>query len=111
MPDLPAEKMYERQWTLTLLDQVFVRLREECAAAGKAGLFDALRIYLSGEKSAVSYAEVAAQLNMTEGAVQVAVHRLRRRYGELLRGEIAHTVSGPEEIDEEIRHLFAALRD
>jgi DNA-directed RNA polymerase specialized sigma24 family protein len=110
LPDLPAEKIYERQWALTLLDQVFARLREKCVAAGKAQLFDALRIYLSGEKSAGSYADVAPGLNMTPGSVQVAVHRLRRRYGELLRTEIANTVSRPEEIDEEIRHLFAALR-
>ena len=110
LPYLPAEKIYERQWALTLLDQVFARLREECAAAGKAQLFEALRMYLSGEKSTESYAEVAPRLNMTAGSVQVAVHRLRRRYGELLRAEIAHTVSRPEEIDEEIRHLFAALR-
>ncbi len=110
LPDLPAEKIYERQWALTLLDQVFARLREECAAAGKAQLFEALGMYLSGEKSTESYAEVAPRLNMTAGSVQVAVHRLRRRYGELLRAEIAHTVSRPEEIDEEIHHLFAALR-
>jgi RNA polymerase sigma-70 factor (ECF subfamily) len=110
LPDLPAERIYERQWALTLLDQVMARLREECAAAGKAGLFEALAPYLSGEKSAESYGEVAPRLHMTAGSVQVAVHRLRRRYGELLRAEIAHTVSRPEEIDEEIHHLFAALR-
>jgi RNA polymerase sigma-70 factor (ECF subfamily) len=110
LPDLPAEKIYERQWALTLLEQVFARLREECAAAGKAQLFESLGMYLSGEKSTESYAEAAPRLNMTAGSVQVAVHRLRRRYGELLRAEIAHTVSRPEEIDEEIRHLFAALR-
>ena len=102
--------IYERQWAVTLLDQVFARLREECAAVGKAQLFEALGMYLSGEKSTESYAEVAPRLNMTAGSVQVAVHRLRRRYGEHSRAEIAHTVSRPEEIDEEIRHLFAALR-
>ncbi len=111
MPNLSIEKIYERQWALTLLDQVFTRLREECAAAGKAQLFEALGTFLSGEKSAESYVEVATRLGMTAGSVQVAVHRLRRRYGELLRAEIAHTVSRSEEIDEEIRHLFAALRD
>ena len=107
---LSAEAVYERQWALTLLDQVFARLREECVCADKAQLFEVLRVYLSGEKGAASYAEAAGQLNMSQGAVQVAVHRLRRRYGELLRAEIAHTVSRPGEIDEEIRHLFAALR-
>ncbi len=108
-PELPADQAYDRQWALTLLEQVFARLLEDCAAAGKAKLFDALKGYLSGSKSDASYGEVAAQLNMTAGSVQVAVHRLRRRYGELLRGEIAQTMSRPEEIDEEIRHLFAAL--
>jgi len=111
LPDLPAEKIYERQWALTLLETVSARLGEECAAAEKVELFGALRIYLSGEKSAASYLDAAARLNMTPGAVQVAVHRLRRRYGELLRNEIAHTVAHPDEIDEEIRHLFSALRE
>jgi RNA polymerase sigma-70 factor (ECF subfamily) len=109
-PEVPADQAYDRQWTLTLLDQVFGRLREDCAAAGKVELFDALKVFLSGETVPESYAEIGARLNMSAGAVQVAVHRLRRRYGELLRAEIAHTVSRPEEIDEEIRHLFAALQ-
>jgi len=107
---LSPDHLYERQWALTLLDQVFTCLREECAAAGKGELFEALRPYLSGEKGAASHAEAAKPLGMTAGAVQVAVHRLRRRYGELLCAEIAHTVSSPGEIDEELRHLFAALR-
>jgi RNA polymerase sigma-70 factor (ECF subfamily) len=107
---LPPDQLYERQWALTLLDQVFTRLREECVAAGKAGLFDTLRVYVSGEKAAAAYAEAGAALSMNAGAVQVAVYRLRKRYGELLRAKIAHTVSRPEDIDEELRHLFAALR-
>ena len=106
-----AERVYERQWALTLIEQVFARLREECRAAGKAELFETLRVYLSGEKSNASYAEAGERLQMSAGAVQVAVHRLRRRYGELLREEISQTVSRPEERDEEIRHLFAALRE
>jgi len=109
-PELGADQLYERQWALTLIDRVFGRLGEECITAGKGELFEKLRIYLSGEKSAASYAVAAEQLQMTAGAVQVAVHRLRRRYGELLRAEIAQTVERPEDIDGEIRHLFAALR-
>jgi RNA polymerase sigma-70 factor (ECF subfamily) len=109
-PEWSAERVYEHQWALTLLNQVFARLREECLASGKGELFEALRVYLSGEKATASYAEAGEPLNMTAGAVQVAVHRLRRRYGDLLREEIAHTVNRPEEINEEIRHLFAALR-
>jgi RNA polymerase sigma factor (sigma-70 family) len=109
--ELAPDKAFERQWALTLLDQVFHHLRAECAAAGKEELFESLRAYLSGEKSAESYAEAASRLKMTPGSVQVAVHRLRRRYGELLRAEIAQTVRTPAEVDEEIRSLFAALRN
>ena len=109
-PGWTAERVYERQWALTLLDQVNARLRAECAAAGKREMFEALRPYLSGEQAAPAYAEVGARLKMSAGAVQVAVHRLRRRYGELLRQEIAQTVSRPAEVDEELRHLFSALR-
>ncbi|HYV31784.1 MAG TPA: sigma factor [Candidatus Binatia bacterium] len=109
-PGWTAERVYERQWALTLLEQVNARLRAECAAAGKREMFEALRPYLSGEQAAPAYAEVGARLKMSAGAVQVAVHRLRRRYGELLRQEIAQTVSSPAEVDEELRHVFSALR-
>jgi RNA polymerase sigma-70 factor (ECF subfamily) len=108
--DLPPDRLYERQWALAVIDRVFARLREECSVAGKAELFDTLRVHLSGEQAVSSYSESGARLQMTAGAVQVAVHRLRRRYGELLRAEIAQTVSRREEVDEELRHLFAALR-
>jgi RNA polymerase sigma-70 factor (ECF subfamily) len=109
-PDLSADVIYDRQWALTVLERVFVRLRAESATAGKAQLFDALRSYLSGESSGTPYAEAGAALGMTAGAVQVAVHRLRRRYGELLRDEIANTVSQPKDIEDELRYLLAALR-
>ena len=103
------EKIYERRWALTLLEQTLSRLREECRATDKTQLFDELKGVLSGEESERTYAEIAARLGMTEGAVKAAVHRLRQRYGTLLREEIAQTVASPEEIDEEIRHLFAAV--
>jgi RNA polymerase sigma-70 factor (ECF subfamily) len=106
---LTAEKAFARRWALTLLDCVLCRLREEFAAAGKAQVFDLLKNFLSGPTKAVSYAEVGAALNMTEGTVKVAVHRLRRRYRDLLRGEIAQTVADRDEVDDEIRELFAAL--
>jgi RNA polymerase sigma-70 factor (ECF subfamily) len=105
-----AEKIYEQRWALALLDQVFARLRRECDEAGKQKEFDRLKLYLTGEADTPSYREVAAELGMTEGAVKVAVHRLRRRYRQLVREEIAQTVAGPEEVDEELRHLRAALR-
>jgi RNA polymerase sigma factor (sigma-70 family) len=104
---MTAERIFERRWALTLLEQVLRRLEQEYAAAGKEGLFAALQFCLTGERSALPYSAVGARLHLTEGAVKVAVHRLRQRYRELLRVEIAQTVSGPEEVDEELRHLFA----
>src|SRR5258706_347911 len=103
------------QWTVVLaaggpsstdsrsaLEQVMNRLRQEHSASSKAPVFAALQNYLTGETGPGSYAEAASKLNMSEGSVKVALHRLRRRFGELLRNEIAQTVSRPEEIDEEI---------
>jgi RNA polymerase sigma-70 factor (ECF subfamily) len=108
--EITAERIYEQRWALTLLDRVFVRLRDEFDRAGKQKEFDCLKVYLTGEAGTPSYQEAAAELATTEGAVRVAVHRLRRRYRELVREEIAQTVAGPEDVDEELRHLFAALR-
>ena len=107
--ELTAEKVFERRWALTLLEQTLARLRAEFKTGGKLKLFDCLKDFLTGQKGVASYAEIAAELDMTEGAVKVAVHRLRRRYRELLRDEIAQTVAHPEEIDDEMRELFAAL--
>jgi RNA polymerase sigma-70 factor (ECF subfamily) len=108
--EVTAEKIYERRWALTLLDQVLTRLREEFYQAKRREEFDHLKAYLTGEATTLSYRAVASQLGMTEGAVKVAVHRLRRRYRELVREEIAQTVAGPEDVDEELRRLFAAIR-
>ena len=105
--DVSAEKLYERRWAWMLLDQVLARLRVEMAGAGKLALFEALKFCLTGEKS--PYAQVAGRLRMSEGAVKVAVHRLRERYRALLRAEIAETVARPEEIEDELRALLAAL--
>ncbi len=106
---LTAERIYERRWALTLLDQVLRTLEREHELTGKRELFDELRFCLTGERSKLPYAELAARLGMSEAAVKVAVHRLRRRYRELLRAEIANTVSSPEEVEDEIRHLFDVL--
>jgi RNA polymerase sigma factor (sigma-70 family) len=103
------EAACDRQWAMVLLDLVLKRLEAEFSAAGKTQLFEQLKGLLSGEKTATSYAELGQKLGLTEGAVKVAVHRLRQRYRELLREEIAHTVSSPEDVNDEIRHLFAAL--
>lgn len=106
---LTAEKLYERRWALTLLEQVLTRLSDEFDACGKRAQFEKLKPYLMAEKGAIPHAEAATESAMTVGALKVAVHRLRRRFRELFREEVAHTVDRPEEIDEEIRHLLAAF--
>jgi RNA polymerase sigma-70 factor (ECF subfamily) len=107
--DASADKLYERRWALTLLDRVLARLREEHAAAGKAKQFDALKAFIGGERGAEGYAAVGAALGMSEANVKVTVHRLRKRYRDLLRDEIAQTVGSEAEIEDEIRQLFATL--
>lgn len=107
--NLTPERLYEKRWALTLLDLVFARLREEFSAAGKLPQFDRLKLFLAGRPGDVSYRELAEELNITEGAVKVAVHRMRRRYRELLKDEIAQTVTGPEELEDELRDLRAIL--
>jgi RNA polymerase sigma-70 factor (ECF subfamily) len=105
---LTPEKLFERRWAMALLQQVMARLREEFEAKGKGQLFDRLRGFLVGEKGG-GYRGAADELGLSEGAVKVTVHRLRQRYRELLHEEIGRTVDAPERIDEEVRHLFAAL--
>src|SRR5438093_9169077 len=100
---------FERQWAVTLIEQVFTTLRREYASADKAQLFEALKVFIWGDKAPGSYAEIGRQLNLTEGTVKVAVHRLRQRFRELLRAEVAHTVARPEDIDGELRHLIAVV--
>jgi RNA polymerase sigma-70 factor (ECF subfamily) len=107
--DGSAEKSFDRQWALTLLEKVVAALRMECQASGKAALFERLKTFLTVEKAGIGYADLAASLNTTEAALKMSISRLRRRYGELLRAEIARTVSTPEEVEEELRALFAAL--
>ncbi len=107
--DLTPEKLFERRWALTLLDQALVRLREEWRVDGRAALFQSLRVFLSDVKGATSYAESARQTGLSEAAARQAVHRLRLRYRELLREEIARTVGSSSEIEDEIRHLYAAF--
>ena len=106
---LTAEKIFERRWALTLLDHVLRRLRAEYVRDGRENLFEQLKPTLTEASRSVRYAEIAARLGTTEGAVKVAVHRLRQRYREVLRAEIADTVASPGEVEDEIRNLFAAL--
>ncbi len=107
--NVTPEHNYERRWALTLLDEVLRRLRSDYEQEGKTELFAALHPCLVGDRSAQPYAELAAKLGVAEGTVKAAVHRLRRRYRQLLRDEIGQTVAEPGEVDEELRHLFAVL--
>ena len=101
------EQEFERCWALALLDRALAGLRADYAASGKEPLFDRLKGALTGE--AESYADMAADLTLSEGAVKVAAHRLRQRYRDRLRAVIGETVESPDEIDDEIRAMFAAL--
>jgi len=107
--NVTPDKLYERRWALALLQQVMAQLKREYVLEDKAEIFNALKGTLTSEERVQGYAQIAGTLGTSEGAIKVAVHRLRRRYRELLRAEIAQTVSGPEGIEEEIRALFAAL--
>jgi len=107
--DLTPERLYERQWALVLLELVVARLEAEFAAAGKSRQFEALKPALTGDRAAVDYAAAARDLGMSEDAARQAAHRMRRRYREILRDELAQTVGDPKEIDDEIRDLFATL--
>lgn len=105
-----AERLYERQWAITLLNRVVSRLQREMERNGKGRQFQCLKGFLGGAGDA-SYATAAAELELSESAARMAASRMRRRYRELLREEIAHTVSGPEEIDDEVKRLFATFSD
>src|SRR5262249_7214444 len=108
-PAAPPDRAFEKRWALTMLEHVLSRLRTEFTATGSQDHFDALKAFVWGDQTAVSQVEVAAKLGMTPNALGVAVHRLRRRYGELLRETIAHTVASEAEVDIELRHLIAVI--
>ena len=106
--DLTPEKIFEQTWAAVLLNEVRKKLSLEYAAEGKEGLFEAVEGCLAGEKAG-PYAEMASRLGMTEGAIKMAVLRMRKRYRELLRSEVAHSVGRPDEVEEELRELVACL--
>ena len=108
--NLTADRIYERRWALTLLEQVLIRLESEYKRAGNGELFEYLREFLSDEPDRHSQAEVAMNLGMTENAVKQAFHRLRRRYRELLRDEIGQTVAVPGDVEDELRHFISVLQ-
>ncbi len=108
---LSPDKLYDRAWALTVLERVIIRLRDENGAEGKSRLYEKLKPFLMLGKSDIPYAQAAAALEMSEGAVRVAVHRLRRRYRELLREEIAQTLSDPSQAEAELQALLSALSE
>ena len=106
---LTPEEIYERRWALTILERVLGKLREEFEGDGRGPEFERLRGFLTGEEPRLPYREVAAALSTSETAVKTAVHRLRQRFGHLLRQEIAETVAGPDEVDDEVRYLLGVI--
>ena len=107
--DLPPDKMFEKRWAITVLEQVLARLRQESVAAGKGELFELLKDFVWGDKNLASQTEIGSSLGLSASAVKSAVHRIRLRYRELLRSEIAHTVARSDDIDEELRYLVSVL--
>jgi RNA polymerase sigma-70 factor (ECF subfamily) len=107
---LDPEALFERRWALTILERAMARLRYEFAATGRTAEFEQLEPYLTGIEPRAPYQSAADRLGTTEGVIKKMVHRLRHRYGLLLREEIAATVANPEEINAELRHLLATLK-
>ena len=107
--ELSPERIYEQRWTLAFLEQVLGKLRAEFIEAGKGATFEALKMFLTGDRAPTGYAHLAVSLGTTEAALKMAVSRMRQRYAELLRQEIANTVSSPDEVEDELRALMAAL--
>ncbi|MEM7394329.1 MAG: sigma-70 family RNA polymerase sigma factor [Verrucomicrobiota bacterium] len=107
--EITPDKLYERRWAMTILDQALVKLRVEMNETGKEKQFDAMKQFLTGGKGDVPYKEVAESLGISESSVKVTVHRLRRRYGELLREEVSQTLDEKENVEEELRNLLTAL--
>jgi RNA polymerase sigma-70 factor (ECF subfamily) len=104
-----AERLYDRHWALTLIQRAGARLREEMRREGKVEIYDRLSSSLAGEAEAPRYATIARELGKTEGALKMAAARLRARFGQILREEIAATVSDPDQVDDEVADLFNAL--
>jgi len=107
--DLTPEKIFDRQWAVDLLNQVFGTLKDDYERSGKSGLFEKLQTTLTGTADSAGYAGIAAELHISVDAVKMSASRLRKRYRELLRQTIADTVASPEDVDDELRHLFTAF--
>jgi len=108
---LSPEKLFERRWAQTLLHQALVRLRTEFAQQGKADIYEVLKAFEPGEQNTLTYVEAAGRLGVSESAIKSMIHRLRQRHAELVREEIAHTVSTAAEVDDELRYLIAVISE
>jgi RNA polymerase sigma-70 factor (ECF subfamily) len=106
---LPPEQLFDLRWAVTVVEQALRRLREECEGKGKLRLFHALSGYLAAERDEVSYSKLSIALGVAETSVKKQLRSMRLRYRSLLRDEVAHTVADPAEVEDEIRHLCAAL--
>jgi RNA polymerase sigma-70 factor (ECF subfamily) len=109
LDSLPPEQLFDLRWAATVVEHALRRLREECESKGKRRLFQTLTCYLTAERDEVSYASLSTALGIAESAVRKQLYNLRQRYRSLLRDEVAHTVADPAEVEDEIRHLCAAL--
>jgi len=107
---LTAEVVFERQWVIALIDSVLAKLRQDYTNRNQSQQFDCLKPFLTGDGE-TTYAAIAQQMNSTEAAVKIAIHRLRTRYRELIRAEIAHTVSSPDDVEDEIGRLFEVMAE
>jgi RNA polymerase sigma-70 factor (ECF subfamily) len=103
------DRLFERRWAMTLLEQALARLRAECVADGRSDLFEQLQAFVTGEKGPMSYAEAAANLGLSLSALKSAIFRLRRRYHELVWEEVGHTVADPGDVEDELRHMLAVF--
>lgn len=109
LDSLPPERLFDLRWAVTVVERALRRLREECEAKGKLRLFEVLSSHLAQERDEVSYAKLSSALGVAETAVNRQLHNMRQRYRRLLRDEVAQTVADPAEVEDEIRHLCAAL--
>jgi RNA polymerase sigma-70 factor (ECF subfamily) len=106
---LTPEQYYDQQWAITLLRKIMERLASELSSAGKGNQFEELKGFIVGDHEGTTYAQAAKKLDMSEAAAKKAASRMRRRYRELLKQEISQTVAGPDEVEDELRNLFAVL--
>ncbi|MGC2353702.1 MAG: hypothetical protein WA496_09915, partial [Candidatus Udaeobacter sp.] len=109
LDSLAPERIFDLRWAATVVEQALRRLREECEGKGRLRLFEGLRDYLTAEHADISYVDLGARLGVADTVVKKQLHNLRQRYRWLLRDEVAHTVESPVDVDDEIRHLCAAL--